>query len=135
MDILDAGAYTHTYSAVAFNGFAPLDASRSERDEPMLLGLLAALCFTIGGLFMKSADGVRHLAPAVGFLLLFGAGAVLQSYAMRGAGMAVTYVLVLGLEAALAVGFGMGLLGESLSPVRIVGIGLTLVGIALLRVP
>lgn len=101
----------------------------------MLLGLLAALCFTIGGLFMKSADGVRHLAPAVGFLLLFGAGAVLQSYAMRGAGMAVTYVLVLGLEAALAVGFGVGLLGESLSPAKLAGMGLTLVGIALLRMP
>lgn len=26
VDILSAGAYTHTYAAVAFNGFAPLDA-------------------------------------------------------------------------------------------------------------
>jgi ornithine decarboxylase len=26
VDILSAGAYTHTYSAVGFNGFAPLAA-------------------------------------------------------------------------------------------------------------
>jgi multidrug transporter EmrE-like cation transporter len=99
----------------------------------LLLGLLAALCFTTGGLFMKYADGFRQLTPALAFLLLFGAGAVLQSHAMRGAGMAVTYVLVLGLEAALALGFGVWLLGESLSPARIAGMVLTLVGIALLR--
>ncbi len=98
-----------------------------------LLGLLAALCFTTGGLFMKHADGIRQLPPALAFLVLFGLGAVLQSYAMRGAGMAVTYVLVLGLEAALALGFGMWLLGESLSPAKVVGIALTISGIVLLR--
>jgi multidrug transporter EmrE-like cation transporter len=99
----------------------------------LLLGLLAALCFTTGGLFMKYADGLRQLPPALAFLLLFGLGAVLQSHAMRGTGMAVTYVLVLGLEAALAVGFGVWLLGESLSRAKMVGMTLTLAGIALLR--
>lgn len=99
----------------------------------LVLGLLAALCFTTGGLFMKYADGFRQLAPGAAFLLLFGVGAVLQSYAMRGTGMAVTYVLVLGLEAALAFGFGVWLLGESLSTAKVAGIGLTLAGVALLR--
>ena len=99
----------------------------------LALGLLAALSFTTGGLFMKHADGFRQLQPGLAFLLLFGLGAVLQSYAMRGTGMAVTYVLVLGLEAGLALGFGVLLLGESLSPGKLAGIALTLVGIALLR--
>ena len=99
----------------------------------LLLGLLAALCFTIGGVFMKHADGFRQPWPALAFLLLFGVGAVLQSHAMRGTGMAMTYVVVLGLEAALALGFAVCLLGESLSPVKIAGMGLTLAGIALLR--
>ncbi|MEZ5291791.1 MAG: SMR family transporter [Vicinamibacterales bacterium] len=99
----------------------------------LLLGLLAALCFTTGGVFMKHADGFRQLLPALTFVALFGLGAVLQSLAMRGTGMAVTYVLVLGLEAALALGFGVWLLGETLSPVKMAGMGLTLAGIALLR--
>jgi multidrug transporter EmrE-like cation transporter len=99
----------------------------------LLHGLLAALCFTTGGLFMKYADGFRQLPPAMAFLLLFGVGAVFQSHAMRGAGMAVTYVLVLGLEAALALGFGVWLLGESLSVAKLAGIALTLAGIVLLR--
>jgi len=99
----------------------------------ILLGLLAALCFTTGGLFMKQADGFRQLMPGLAFLLLFGVGAVLQSHAMRGNGMAVTYVVVLGLEAALALGFGVWLLGESMSAIKVAGLGLTLVGIALLR--
>lgn len=99
----------------------------------LLLGLLAALCFTTGGIFMKHADGFRQLAPAASFVLLFGVGAVLQSHAMRGTGMAATYVLVLGLEAALALGFGVWLLGEPLSTVKVVGMGLTFAGIALLR--
>jgi multidrug transporter EmrE-like cation transporter len=47
--------------------------------------------------------------------------------------MAMTYVVVLGLEAALAVGFAVCLLGESLSPVKLAGMGLTLAGIAMLR--
>jgi len=99
----------------------------------LLLGLLAALCFTTGGLFMKHADGFRQAPPALAFLLLFGLGAVFQSHAMRGAGMAVTYVLVLGLEAVLALGFGVWLLGESLSPARAAGMALTIAGIVLLR--
>jgi drug/metabolite transporter (DMT)-like permease len=47
--------------------------------------------------------------------------------------MAVTYVLVLGLEAALALGFGVWLLGESLSSAHVIGMALTIAGIALLR--
>lgn len=99
----------------------------------LLLGLLAALCFTTGGLFMKHADGFRQVTPGMAFLLLFGIGAVLQSHAMRGTGMAVTYVLVLGLEAALALGFDVLLFRESLTTIKVAGIGLTLIGIALLR--
>jgi multidrug transporter EmrE-like cation transporter len=96
-------------------------------------GLLAAICFATGGLFMKHADGVRQLPPALAFLFLFCLGAVLQSYAMRGTGMAVTYVLVLGLEAALALGLSVWLLGESLSPAKLAGVALTIAGVALLR--
>ncbi|MGE0592409.1 MAG: hypothetical protein AB7G23_09410 [Vicinamibacterales bacterium] len=99
----------------------------------LALAAAAALCFSLGGLFMKQADGLRLLAPGVAFLLLFALGAVLQSYAMRGTGLAVTYVMVLGLEAAIATGLAVGLLGEPMSAVKAGGIVLTLVGIAVMR--
>jgi quaternary ammonium compound-resistance protein SugE len=99
----------------------------------LLLGLLAALCFASGGFFMKHAEGMRHVTPTLTFLVLFGVGAILQSHAMRGTGMAVTYVLVLGLEAVLAVGLSVWLLGESMPPAKVAGIAVTLAGIALLR--
>jgi multidrug transporter EmrE-like cation transporter len=99
----------------------------------LLLCVLAALCFTVGGLFMKYADGFRHPPAGVAFLLLFGLGAVLQSHAMRNEGLAVTYVLVLGLEAAFAVAFGLFLLGEAVSLVKLAGVAVTVAGIALLR--
>ena len=102
---------------------------------PLILSALAALAFTIGGVFMKSADGTRHLLPTVGFLLLFAGGAALQSYAMRGAELGVTYVLVLGLEAMLAFGFGIVLFGEALTVTRIGAVALIVAGIALLRTP
>ena len=97
------------------------------------LCVLAALCFTSGGVFMKYAEGFRHPPAGLAFLLLFGVGAVLQSYAMRNEGLAVTYVLVLGLEAAIAVAFGVLLLGEAISLPKLTGIALTVAGIALMR--
>src|SRR6186997_3397535 len=99
----------------------------------LTFNLLAAACFGAGGLFMQQADGFRHLGPGVVFLGLFVAGAVLQSFAMRGEAMAVTYVVVLGLEATLAVVLAVVFLGETLSVVRIAGLVFTIAGIVLLR--
>jgi len=99
----------------------------------LTLPTLAALAFTLGGVFMKSADGVRHPAPTAGFLLFFAAGAVLQSQAMRGAELGATYILVLGLEAMLAFGLGVVLFGESVGLAKIAAVSLIVSGIALLR--
>jgi multidrug transporter EmrE-like cation transporter len=99
----------------------------------LTFSLLAAACFAAGGLFMKQADGFRHLGPGVAFLGLFLAGGVLQSLAMRGEAMVVTYVVVLALEAAFAVALAMVFLGETLSVVRVAGLIFTIAGIVLLR--
>lgn len=100
----------------------------------MLLAVLAALCFTSGGIFMKYADGVRHLLPIVGYVTLFAAGAVLQSLAMRGTELGATYILVLGLEAALAFGLGVMLFDEAATTRKVAAVLLIVVGIVLLRV-
>lgn len=99
----------------------------------IVLATLAALSFTVGGIFMKRADGL-HDAFATGlFLLLFAVGAAMQSHAMRGAELGGTYVLVLGLEAALALAFGAVLFAEPLTAPKIGAVLLIVGGIALLR--
>ncbi len=58
---------------------------------------LAALSFSIGGYFMKLA-GLTHLRPTVLMFAFFSVGTVLQTVAMRGEQMAITYIVVLGLK-------------------------------------
>ena len=100
---------------------------------PLLLPALAALAFTLGGVCMKAADGFRHPWPTAGYLLLFAAGALLQSEAMRRAELGTTYILVLGLEAMLAFAFGVALFGESVGVGKIGAVVLIVAGIAMLR--
>jgi multidrug transporter EmrE-like cation transporter len=99
----------------------------------VLLLSLAALCFAAGGVFMKNSDGGARLSPTLAFLGLFAAGALLQARAMRSADMGVVYVAVLGLEAVLALGFAVVLLGERFSLLRMLAIALIVVGVGLLR--
>ena len=99
------------------------------------LASIAALAFTVGGVFMKHADGVRNASATALFLLLFAFGAVIQSQAMRGAELGATYVVVLGLEAALALAFGTLLFAEPLTMPKIGAVVLIVSGIALLRMP
>ena len=99
----------------------------------LVLSSVAALSFTVGGIFMKHADGLQNACAAALFLLLFAFGAASQSQAMRGAGWA-TYIVVLGLEAALALAFGTLLFAEPVTLRKIVAMVLIVSGIALLRV-
>lgn len=99
----------------------------------LMLSILAALAFALGGVFMKYADGLRHAGPIVGFVTLFGAGAAVQSLAMRGAELGATYILVLGLEAMLAFGLGVSLFGETVTGSKVSAVVLIVAGIALLR--
>lgn len=99
----------------------------------LLLAMLAALFFTTGGIFMKHADGLRHPAHVLGFVVLFALGAMLQSQAMRGAELGATYILVLGLEAALAFGFGVIFFDEAATLRKLAAVIAIVAGIALLR--
>jgi quaternary ammonium compound-resistance protein SugE len=99
----------------------------------MTLAILAAMAFAVGGILMKSADGLRQPLSVLGFIALFAAGASLQSLAMRSAELGATYILVLGLEAALAFAFGVLLFDERVTPARLAAVGLIVAGIATLR--
>jgi len=100
----------------------------------LTLTFLAALSFSIGGYFMKLSAGFTQLRPTVLVFVLFALGAGLQTLAMRGQQMAVTYIVVLGLEAVTAFSLGVFFLKEGSSIVKVAGVGLVLAGIAILRV-
>ena len=94
---------------------------------------LAALSFSIGGYFMKLSVGLTRLRPTLLMFGFFSAGAVLQTVAMRGEQMAITYIVVLGFEAITALVLSVLLLNESASLAKVAGMALVLGGIVLLR--
>lgn len=99
----------------------------------LLLSALAASAYTVGGLFMRKAEGFAHTLPTVMVFACFCVGATLQTLAMRRSEVSINYVLVLGLEAALAVLLGTAWLGEALSPRKLAGLALILAGVMSLR--
>lgn len=94
---------------------------------------LAALSFSIGGYFMKLSAGLTRLRPTVIMVVFFSIGTVLQTVAMRGEQMAITYIAVLGFEAISALTLSIILLHESGSLSNFAGVAFVLAGIALLR--
>jgi multidrug transporter EmrE-like cation transporter len=101
------------------------------RFAALVLG--AACLFTVGGIFMKLSDGATRIAPSIVMAICFVAGAVLQALAMRGGDLGVVYVIVLGVEAVLAMAFGWFFFSEHMTPSKIGGAALIVAGIATLR--
>jgi quaternary ammonium compound-resistance protein SugE len=101
---------------------------------PLVLCLLAALAFSVGGIFMKVAGGPHLSGPTAGFLTLFAVGATLQAMALRDEELGPTYLLVLGLEASLALLFGTLLFAEPVTATKLGAALLIVGGIALLRI-
>ena len=66
---------------------------------------------------------------------LISAAAACQSIGMRNAEMGSSYVLVLGLEAIIAVALGIWFFGDHLTPLKFAALALILGGVALLRQP
>lgn len=82
---------------------------------------------------MKLSAGLTNLRPTVLMFAFFSVGAVLQTFAMRGEEMAITYIVVLGLEAVTALALSVVLLNESGSVAKFAGVALVVAGIILLR--
>jgi multidrug transporter EmrE-like cation transporter len=95
--------------------------------------ILAALFFTVGGVFMKLSEGLTKFWPTVIVFALFLVGAALQTLAMKREDLAVTYLWVVGLESILAFAFGVLLFSESCTPARIAGVLFITGGIVSLR--
>jgi multidrug transporter EmrE-like cation transporter len=93
-----------------------------------LLCVLAAAAYVISGVCMRKAAGFSCALPSLMVFVCLCAGAVLQTLSLRRGELGVNYVVVLGLEAGLALLLGVTWLGESLSARKLVGIALILAG-------
>jgi multidrug transporter EmrE-like cation transporter len=95
--------------------------------------ILAALCFTLGGVCMKASAGLTRVWPSVLMSVLFVTGAAMQAVVMRQEDMSVAYISVLGLEALLAFVCGALLFGEAISASRVCAVVLIITGVVLLH--
>lgn len=82
---------------------------------------------------MKWSDGFANTSATIGVFVGFGIGAALQTYAMRLESLGVGYVVVLGLEAVLAVLAGVLLFEETLAWRNVAGAALVIAGIVLMK--
>ena len=85
---------------------------------------LAAALYVTGGAFMKYSQGLTRLLPSLALVTVFSAGALIQAWAMKHEALGSSYVVVLGLEALLAVVAGS---------IIFCGVALVVLGIILLR--
>jgi len=94
---------------------------------------LAAAMYVSGGLFMKLSQGLTQLYPTLALVALFGAGSLVQAWAMQQEALGPSYVVVLGLEALIVVGVGSMMFAEPLTGKLICGVVLVVAGIFVLR--
>jgi small multidrug resistance pump len=98
-----------------------------------LMSIGAALSFTTGGIFMQLSHGLTKPLPTVLVYLLFALGASLQTLVTRQSGMGLSYVLILGLEVLMASLFSVVFFREGYSALKLFGIFLVTIGVAVLR--
>jgi multidrug transporter EmrE-like cation transporter len=93
----------------------------------------ASFAFTLGGVCMKYSEGLTKNGPSILLFVLFSAGAAFQALAMKNSEMAITYIVVLGLESVLAFLLGVLVFHEGASADRIFAVCLVTAGIVLLN--
>ncbi len=101
--------------------------------KTMALYFLAAALYVAGGALMKASRGLTRLLPTVALVIVFSTGALVQARAMRHQQLGSSYVVVLGLEALLAVAAGSVIFGEQVTAKMITGVIFVVLGIVVLR--
>ena len=96
---------------------------------------VAAALYVIGGTLMKYSRGLTRLLPSVALVLVFSTGALIQAKAMRHEQLGLSYVVVLGLEALLALFAGYLFFSERVNLRVFSGVLLIVIGIVVLRLP
>lgn len=95
--------------------------------------LIAGLLEIVWAYFMKSSHGFTRLWPSVATLGFMAVSFALLSFSMKTLPMGTAYVMWTGIGAVGAFIVGVVLLGESLTPLRVVAALLVLSGLVLFR--
>jgi small multidrug resistance pump/quaternary ammonium compound-resistance protein SugE len=104
------------------------------REPPLLLlYLLAAACYGLGGAAMKSAGGLTWSRATALVYVCFLAGATIQTISLRRGELGAGYIAVLGLEAVVALGLGLFFYAETFSLTKALAVALIVTGVWLLR--
>lgn len=93
-----------------------------------------SVSFSIGAAFMKASHGFSRPVPSAAVALLFLAGAILLSRAVMADSMSSAIVIGLGIEAVVTVLIGVTVLGDSVRAGHLLGMGLIVAGVGVLRV-
>ena len=95
--------------------------------------LVAGLFEIVWAYFMKQSHGFTRLWPSVATLAFMGVSFALLSFSMKTLPMGTAYVMWTGIGAVGAFIVGVVLLGEQISPLRILAAVLVLSGLILFR--
>jgi multidrug transporter EmrE-like cation transporter len=100
----------------------------------LFIAIIAALSYSVGGIFMKLSEGYEKLVPTILVYLFFLGGASLQIWLLsRNPNLGVNGLIVSGLDALCTVLFGILLFKEGYTSTKLVGIFLVVVGAIFLR--
>lgn len=95
--------------------------------------IFSALAYSVGGVFMKTSEGLSRPSPLILASVIILCGVVAQTSAMRNMELSVAYMAVLGLEVILAMLFGIWFFEEKSSAIKLSGAVLVCIGIVLLN--
>jgi quaternary ammonium compound-resistance protein SugE len=93
----------------------------------------ASFAFALGGAFMKASAGFTRPWPSLAVISLFVLGAFLLTQAVDARGLATAYTFGLGVEALLTIIVAIYWFGERMTPTKLIGIVLILLGVAGVR--
>ncbi|MFW0154530.1 DMT family transporter [Rothia sp. P6271] len=100
---------------------------------PYLFLFLAIGAELIATSLLKTTEGFTRLLPTLGCLSLYGLSFFGLSHAVKDIPVGVAYAMWSGLGTAAIVGIGAVFLGEPLSVIKVIGVGLIIAGVLILN--
>lgn len=100
---------------------------------PWIALTIAGLLEIVWAYFMKQSAGFTRLGPSVVTLVAMIASFSLLGYAMRSLPLGSAYMIWTGIGALGSFVLGIALLGEAATPGRLIGAGLLLAGLLILK--
>lgn len=100
---------------------------------PWILLTIAGLLEVVWAYYMKQSHGFTRLAPSIATFVAMFASFGLLSVAMRSLPLGTAYMVWTGIGAVGAFLVGAVVLGEALTPLRLLAAGLIVAGIAIMK--